>query len=169
MFHPATVTTDRLVLAPLRPVHAHAMVDVLHDEQLHEFIGGSPVPLADLLRRYERLAEGSGNPDELWLNWIIRRRVDQRPVGTVQATVTRLSSNWSATVAWVIGVPWQGCGFATEAARALVIWLHGQGANVIVAHIHPDHHASANVAARAGLAPTSEKVDGELVWATPAN
>jgi len=37
-----------------------------------------------------------------------------------------------------------------------VVWLR--------AAIHPDHRASAAVARSIGLAPTSEIVDGEVVW-----
>lgn len=165
-FEAATITTERLVLTPLRSADADTMVDVLGDEQLHEFIGGHPASHADLRRRYERIIAGSGNPDEIWLNWIVRRGVDQEPMGTVQATVTRLDEGWAAAIAWVIGVPWQAQGFAAEAASALVDWLRGQGANVITANIHPDHRASAKVAARAGLTATTGEVDGERVWRT---
>jgi hypothetical protein len=63
----------------------------------------------------------------------------------------------------------QAQGFAAEAAQALVSWLHGQGANVITANIHPDHHASAKVAARAGLTATAEELEGERVWRTVAD
>ena len=35
----------------------------------------------------------------------------------------------------------------------------------VVAYIHPEHHASAAVAARAGLLPT-EIDEGERVWRT---
>lgn len=145
------------------------MVDVLGDEQLHEFIGGHPASHADLRRRYEQLVAGSPDPDQVWLNWIVRRGVDQEPIGTVQATVTRLGEDPAAAIAWVIAVPWQAQGFATEAACALVSWLRGQGANVITANIHPDHHASAKVATRAGLTATTAEVDGERVWRTGAD
>ncbi len=70
----------------------------------------------------------------------------------------------SAGVAWVIGVPWQGHGYAAEAAAGLVGWLLGQGATVVTACIHPDHHASAAVAAQAGLSVTDNMIDGERVW-----
>jgi RimJ/RimL family protein N-acetyltransferase len=94
----------------------------------------------------------------------VRLRATGEPVGTVQATVTQRDGRWAAAVAWVVGVPWQGRGYASEAAGALVAWLTGQGAAVITAHIHPGHHVSAAVAARAGLAPTSAEADGERVW-----
>jgi RimJ/RimL family protein N-acetyltransferase len=163
-FEPATIPTARLVLTPLRADDADAMVEVLGDERLHEFIGGAPLGLADLRRRYEQLAAGSGDPDELWLNWIVRTRADRAAAGTVQATVTRDGAAWAAEVAWVIGVPWQGRGYAVESARALVGWLWAQGAFVVSANVHPDHVASAAVAARAGLGVTGEVVDGERVW-----
>jgi RimJ/RimL family protein N-acetyltransferase len=69
-----------------------------------------------------------------------------------------------AEVAWVVGPAWQGQGLATEAARALIGWLGRQGAGTIVAHIHPDHHASAAVAAAAGLSPSGDWHDGERRW-----
>ena len=67
-------------------------------------------------------------------------------------------------VAWVIGTAWQGRGYASEAALALVGWLSGQGVTVITAHIDPRHAASARVAERAGLVPTAYEIDGERVW-----
>jgi RimJ/RimL family protein N-acetyltransferase len=82
----------------------------------------------------------------------------------VQATLTRDGGRWTAAIAWVVGVPWQRRGYATEAALALVGWLGGQEVDEIVAHIHPGHLASAQVAARAGLRPTPDQVDGEQVW-----
>ena len=58
-----------------------------------------------------------------------------------------------------VGVAWQGQGIASEAARAVVGWLERRGVATITAHIHPDHHASATVASRAGLRPTGEYRD----------
>ena len=85
----------------------------------------------------------------------------------MQATITTREGRSTAQVAWVIGVEWQNQGFGSEAARALVEWLRQQGAHEIVAHIHPDHRASAVVATRAGLRPIGEEVDGEQVWRAP--
>ncbi|GAB3831620.1 GNAT family N-acetyltransferase [Dactylosporangium cerinum] len=148
------------MLTPLRPSDADVMADVLGDEALHGFTGGHPLGLPELRRRYERLVAGPDDPDESWLNWIVRRADGGAPIGTVQATVT----GRAAEIAWVIGVPWQGRGFAGEAATALVRWLLERGLPVVTANIHPDHHASAGVAARAGLTATDEEVDGERVW-----
>jgi RimJ/RimL family protein N-acetyltransferase len=158
------ITTERLSLVPQRPEDADEMVAVLQDQRLHEFIGGHPAALDELRSRYARLAAGSSNPDEVWLNWIVRRNSDSQPVGTVQATLTNDQETWTAHVAWVIGTAWQKQGYASEAARALVDWLHERGIDHVIAHIHPDHGASAIVATRAGLMLTEEEVEGEQVW-----
>jgi RimJ/RimL family protein N-acetyltransferase len=159
-----TIGTGRLVLSPLRVADADELVGVLGDPALHEFIGGRPDTLEELRRRYAAMVAGPGRPDEVWRNWVVRRRDDGAAVGTVQATLTRHAEGWRAEVAWVVGVAWQGRGYAVEAARALVGWLEAAGIGEIVAHVHPDHVASARVAAAAGLVATGEEVDGERVW-----
>jgi RimJ/RimL family protein N-acetyltransferase len=139
------------------------MVEVLGDERMYEFTGGRPLTLDELRSRYQRLAEGrSADGTELWLNWIVRTRDGGEPVGAMQATVAADRS--SADVAWEVGVPWQGRGLASESAIAVVGWLIEHEVAQIRALIHPEHRASAGVAARAGLEPTDELVDGEVVW-----
>ena len=118
----AAIATERLELSPLRVADADELVEVLGDPALHEFIGGRPDTLAELRRRYAAMVAGPGRPGELWRNWVVRRRADAAAVGTVQATLTRHGEGWRAEVAWVVGVGWQGRGYAVEAARALVGW-----------------------------------------------
>jgi len=158
------VGSPRLVLEPLAVWHAEEMAVVLDSPELHRFTGTRPDTPDELRARYERLVAGS--PDELvdWLNWALRVRETGALAGTVQATVSHAGSGLVAEVAWVVGVPWQRRGFATEAARAMVSWLADKHVEVIDAHIHPDHSASAGVARGAGLEPTSETHHGERVW-----
>lgn len=139
------------------------MVAVLADPALYTFTGGEPPGLEDLRRRYAAQVAGH-SPDgaEQWHNWIVRRADGGDAIGFVQATV--VDAGVAADIAWVIGAPWQGRGYATEAAQALVAWLREAGVAAITAHVHPDHGASARVAARAGLAATDEVEDGERVW-----
>jgi len=47
-------------------------------------------------------------------------------------------------------------------------WLVAQDIAEVRTLIHPDHAASSRVAARAGLEPTPDLVDGEAVWCRPA-
>ncbi|MGW6933735.1 GNAT family N-acetyltransferase [Lentzea sp. NPDC054927] len=154
------ISTDRLDLLPLQVEHAEEMAGVLADPALHTFIGGAPYSPGALLARYRRLATGSPDPAERWLNWVIHLRDEGRLVGTVQATI----ADQVAEIAWVVGTPWQGRGIAGEAARGLVGWLATEPVHTVVAHVHPDHHASAAVATSAGLAATDVRQDGEVRW-----
>jgi len=159
-----TISTERLELLPLRVEHAGEMATVLSDPALHGFIGGAPDTEQGLRARYERMTAGSPDPAVSWLNWVIRLRDEDCLTGTVQATISRVSDGPSAEIAWVVGRPWQGRGIAKEAVLGLVGWLDGQSVPTVVAHIHPDHGASAAVATAAGLTPTDEWQDGEVRW-----
>ncbi|TMR39694.1 GNAT family N-acetyltransferase [Nonomuraea zeae] len=136
------------------------MAIALSDPDLHVFIGGAPLTAQELRARYERLVAGPAG----WRNWVIRLRAEDQLIGYVQATI----DEGVAELAWVVGTPWQGRGLATESAKALVGWLFTQDVKQVVAHIHPDHGASAAVAAAAGLHPTDQMKDGEVRWEATA-
>jgi RimJ/RimL family protein N-acetyltransferase len=149
-----------LTLDPLRVDDARELAPLLDDPGLHEFIGGEPLPEAELESRYRLLLAGAPEGGgATWLNWTIRRRADGRAIGTAQATV----AGANASLAWVIASDWQGRGYASEVAAALVAWAK-RGELGASANIHPDHAASERVAAKAGLRPTADWVDGERVW-----
>lgn len=158
---PPALRTARLDLLPLRVPDAEEMAVVLSDPGLYAFIGGSPLGADELRGRYGRQVAGSPDPAVVWWNWVIRLRTEECLAGTVQATV----EGPVAEVAWVVGAPWQGQGIAREAAAALVAWCgESGGVREVVAHIHPDHAASAAVATAVGLTPTEEWQDGEVRW-----
>ena len=160
---PTIIVTERLRLAPLVVGDAEELFAVFADPRMYEFTGGRPPSLDQLRERYRRLVVGhSADGSEHWLNWVVRLTSDDVPVGVMQATVAAQGS--SADVAWEVGLRWQGRGIASEAADAVVQWLLDQGVGAITAYIHPEHHASGRVAARAGLSPTAEVVDGETMW-----
>ena len=155
---PTAFDTARLSMLPLRVEYAGEMANVLAGD-LYTFIGGEPPTTTQALEaRYRRQLEGPGRDDEHWLNWVIQH--EDRLVGYVQATVTAST----AEIAWVVGTDWQGRGFAKEAAIGLVEWLDAQGIDRIIAHVHPDHAASAAVTSAAGLTRTDHLDDGEYLW-----
>jgi|SRR5215467_9532784 len=160
------VSADRLTLLPLTAEHSDEMAVVLADPDLYTFTGGSPATPQELRARYERWIAGSPDPAVSWCNWVIQLHSPRCLAGAVQATITiGASSDESvAEVAWVVGLPWQGQGIATEAARALIGWLGRLPVAAVIAHIHPRHDASAAVAATAGLVPTGHLRDGEMTW-----
>ncbi len=104
----------------------------------------------------------SSDGSELWLNRIVVVGPEEQAVGYVQATVPLDGS--PVEIAWVIGVPWQGRGYARRAAALLVGELRDHGVEGIVAHIHPDHAASQRVARGLGMEPTGLVVESEVRW-----
>lgn len=157
------IVTARLALEPMKREHAEAMFPVLADARLYEFTGDAPPPSVASLEATYAFRESRRSPDgrELWLNWVIRERERGEPIGTVQATVLP----GHAYVAWIVGIPWQGAGYASEAAIALVQWLRNLGVAEVRACVNPAHTASRNVARNAGMQLTGDVADGEEVWA----
>lgn len=157
------IETDQVVLSPLAVEDAEQMAAVLAGPELYTFTGGTPPTVDELRGRYRRQVVGC-SPDgtQLWRNWIVRPAGSEQAVGYVQATVA--GDHSSADIAWVIGSAWQGRGYATTAAAAMVAWLRRRGVERFRATIHPDNAASNAVARRLGLRPTDDFDDGERVW-----
>ncbi len=146
---------------------ADEMVTVLADPALYAVTGGVPPTLDELTARYARqVLGGSDDGTETWHNWIVRVRATGAAAGFVQATVVGPADAVVAELAWVIGVPWQGQGIASEAAAALVHAMVDAGATEVIAHIEPGHAPSEAVAARIGLRPTAVVHDGEVRWSS---
>lgn len=163
------VDTARLELRAIRMADAPEMARVLGDPALHTFTGGVPEDVEELQARWARWAKGAPDPAVTWLNRVVWLRAEDRPVGTVQATVFAAAAAGRgevAEVAWVVGTPWQGHGIAKEAAGGWVAWLRARGIGEVRAFIHPEHAASAAVARSAGLRPTAERRDDEVCWST---
>ncbi len=157
-----TLRTSRFDLEPLTRAHAEAMYPLLDDPRVYAMTGGlPPTSLLELSDAYTAL-ESRRSPDgrELWFNWVIRERSLNAVVGFIQATV----SPSQTLVAWLIGVRWQGRGYASESAAALVNWLDRHGVAPIRACVHAGHGASQAVARRAGFERTTKIRDGEEVW-----
>ena len=157
--------TERLDLEPLVAGHAAELAPLLDDAALHKFTGGRPLSAAALAAWYARLARRrSPDGSQVWGNWVMRVRATGAAAGTVQVTIPAAGPGAGpAVVAWVVAGQAQGQGYAKEAACSLVVRLQDSGW-LVVAYIHPGHHASQHVARAAGLSPSSEFRDGEIRW-----
>jgi RimJ/RimL family protein N-acetyltransferase len=155
--------TQRLELVPLTADDAIDLFPVLHDPALGRWTCDEPPADVHALRTTCEMwsSRRSFDGGELWLNWVARRREDDRAIGHLQATV----GEEGTAVAWVIATPFQGQGFATEAARALIDWLLADlRVSPIVASIHPGNVASQTVARRIDMRPTERLDGGEVIW-----
>jgi RimJ/RimL family protein N-acetyltransferase len=162
-----TLESPHLLLLPLAINDAVELAPLLDDVVLHEFTGGSPATEAELLARFKRQVAGfSTDRTERWLNWVVRLRSPSVAIGLMQSTVTASDDGFQAALAWVIAPGYQGRGYAQEAAAALKDWVVSAGATSLVAFVHPEHTASEVVARSIGLRPSSDRVDGEVVWLT---
>jgi RimJ/RimL family protein N-acetyltransferase len=160
------IETARLRLSPMSIEDADELFAVLDDARLHRFTGGRPDTRDEATARLRAWStERSPDGNEAWCNWVVRT-IDAAVVGTVQATIwrSRPGEGMHASLAWVVGWDHQGQGYASEAARGLAGWLRELGVQALEASIHPGHEASQGVARAIGLRPTSEVVDGEVVW-----
>jgi [ribosomal protein S5]-alanine N-acetyltransferase len=115
----ARLETSRLLLEPLVPTHAPMLYEPLQDERLYRFIPQDPSATPQVLEeRYEFLSSRR-SPDgrEAWLNWALGERSSGDHAGTLEATV---DENLTATVAYMIFVPYQRRGIAAEACGRLL-------------------------------------------------
>ena len=149
-----SIRTARLALVPVAAEDADELAVVFADERLYAFTGGRPGTVEELRDTLGRLARERAADPGAQLNWVARRLADGQAVGMLQAVFG--AEGRSAEIAWLVGVPWQGQGLASEAATAVVRWLEERGVEQVTAWIRPDHHASESVATHAGLAVTDE-------------
>ena len=161
-----TLRSSRLILGPMVQDDAPELFSLLQEPALHQFTGNAPPASCKDLRAKIRLWERRHSPtlDELWLNWTLRLRSNGLTVGKVQATV----HEQTAELAWTIGVPFQGQGYATEASRCVATWILDYcGVTELRASIHPDHIVSQRVATHVGMRPSGELTDeDEEIWVT---
>jgi len=159
---PAALEGGRLALVPVHRHHAWELFPILSDPQLYHFTGGQPPESLESIERWFANLESRISPDgtQHWLTWVVTLKGTGDSIGYVQATVTGLQ----ADIAWLIGTPWQGQGFAKEAAITMKDWLASQQVERVTAYIHPEHSASQKIASSLGLRRTGAYHDGEEEW-----
>jgi RimJ/RimL family protein N-acetyltransferase len=153
--------TDRLILEPLQPRHAPLLFDLLSDSVMYAYIPQDPPKSVEALaERYVRLEVGrSADGNDIWLNFALRQIENDAYVGTVQATVT----GKRAYVAYELGPPHWGRGYATEAVRALIGYLFTvYRVEVIRAETDTRNDRSAALLKRLGFACVERKENADF-------
>jgi RimJ/RimL family protein N-acetyltransferase len=140
------------------------------------FEADAGVPLADGLRAMfvsgevspawiAHLREAPG-PDPWTLGFAVVHREDERVIGSA-AFKGAPDEDGVVEIAYGIAPSYEGHGYATEAAKALVAFaLERVDVTSIRAHTKPENNASGRVLAKSGFHQVGEVVDPEdgLVW-----
>jgi RimJ/RimL family protein N-acetyltransferase len=120
-----TLYTPRLNIEPLLEAHAVSLFDILLDKNIYRFISEKPpVNLSALKSRY-RLLEKRKAPlsNELWLNWALKLKDNERYIGTLQATIYE---NGTANIAYVLASAFWKKGLAFESCKQLLEFLFSE-------------------------------------------
>lgn len=145
-------------------------------ESVERFESESGSPLADGLREFFvsgevspawlALLRAAPGPDPWTLGFAVLHRDDGRVIGSAGFKGPP-GDDGVAEIAYGIAPAYQGKGFATEAARALVAFaLERVDVTAIRAHTMPENGASGHVLAKCGFQNVGEVMDPEdgLVW-----
>lgn len=130
------------------------MMRVLADPRTHTFIPTDPPTDENALReRFERQnSRRSPDGEEHWLNWVVS--VGDKAIGTVQATLVPAQAY--ASIAYVFHPEAWGCGYATQAVRAMLEHLEGLQIERLEAHIDTRNVASQRLVERLGFRRAEE-------------
>jgi RimJ/RimL family protein N-acetyltransferase len=167
----AALETDHLRLSLWSPAHLLAMID-----GVDRFAEDAGVQLADGLR--EMFVSGdvspawiahlktAPGPDPWTLGFAVVHRDDERVIGSASFKGAP-DDDGVVEIAYGIAPGYQGRGYATEVAKALVAFaLERVDVTSIRAHTLPENNASGRVLSKSGFHHLGEVVDPEdgLVW-----
>ena len=111
--HMPTLTTERLILRPMRQSDAEDMNRYAHREDVTEFLLWSPHPSLSYTREYLRYIESRYVLGDFY-DWAVIEKASGRMIGTCGFTSFNCSSD-SAEVGYVLNPAYWGKGIATEA------------------------------------------------------
>lgn len=167
--------TARLALEPLAHDHAAGLHAALSPAEVARFLTGPDVTtVAALHDRIDHLLQGPADPDERWLN-VVMRRDDGAIIGRLEASMHRAGHGGSwAELAYLVGPAYQHRGYAREGVRWLVDHLAGEGITELWAAIHAANARSIAVVEALGFVrehvPPARKLGsydpGDVVYAT---
>jgi RimJ/RimL family protein N-acetyltransferase len=134
----------------------------LSDARIYTFIPQDPPSsLLALENRYQQLeSRESPDGDEVWLNWAIRLKQQDKYIGTVQATVRQ---NGSSLLAYEFSPDFWGNGYATESCLRIIESLFADyGVVVVIAEVDTRNAASCNLLERLSFERVSTRKDADF-------
>jgi [ribosomal protein S5]-alanine N-acetyltransferase len=163
------IETKNLTLVPHVPTHLVALTE---SEDAYEKLSGMRIARgvreflhaasADFMTRLRAATA----PDPWYFGFAVLHKIDHVMIGFCSFTGPP-DSNGLVEIAYGIAPDYQGKGFATEAAAALVEFAsHDQRVTTTCAHTLPETNASTRVLEKCGFNRIGEIIDAEnnLVW-----
>jgi RimJ/RimL family protein N-acetyltransferase len=90
--------------------------------------------------------------DPQWLSLVVELKAARKAIGHVGIGVIKTGEHRQGTIGWLLGRPYQGQGFATEAARALLtVGFEQLGLHRITARTGKDNQRSWYLMERLGM------------------
>ena len=112
--------TERLLLRSLTLEDAQDVQHLAGERDIASTLSNMPHPYEDgMAEEWIRSCSGKFEKDEA-LNFAIIRRTDKKLIGEIELRLDR--ENESGELGYWIGKPYWNCGYATEAARAVVAY-----------------------------------------------
>ena len=149
-----TLETEHLTLRPFREADVTTLFEVSQDAEVVRYVGDRRAPT--LQESWRAVAGWIGH----WAmrgygQWAIDERSSGRFVG--RAGIINPAEWPGPEVGYLLGRPWWGQGYATEAARAAMDWGFEQiGFDALISLIDPANRRSIAVATRLGESPRGE-------------
>lgn len=141
-----TLTTERLLLRRPRDEDFEALLELFSDPEVARFLGGAPPEREQCWRMLAFLLG----------HWALRGYglflVEERGSGALVGRVGLLHPEGypGVELAWTIGRPFWGKGYASEAARAARVWAGSLGLPPLISLIAPENRRSIRVAEKLG-------------------
>jgi [ribosomal protein S5]-alanine N-acetyltransferase len=149
------LTTERLILRGLTLDDVSALHSVMHNAEVMRYFPTAPLPTPERIEKIIRLQlkhwqdHGFG-----W--WAVEERSSGKFIGW--AGLQYLPDTDENEVAYLLGQPFWGAGYATEAARASLGFAFGAvGLSAIVGIVHHENVPSQRVLEKIGMARIERK------------
>lgn len=146
------VGTERLILRPLRPGDAPRMAELANDRGVAANLSTMPHPYGEAQAR----AFLAGCADADWAE-SARFAIEHREAGFIGTLGFERKGAVLPELGYWLGRPYWGQGYATEAARAALVWAHRDwGRKAVAAGHFADNPASGEVLMKAGFLYTGD-------------
>jgi RimJ/RimL family protein N-acetyltransferase len=141
-----TIETERLVLRGFRNDDLDAYAEMMADPEVQRFLGGVQARVDAWRGMTSVLGHWALRGFGLWA---VERKSDRALIGRVGV---QYPEGWPSTeIAWTLGRPYWGQGYATEAAKAsLDFGFKATAVPKLISLIDPENHPSQRVALRLG-------------------